>query len=131
MRELAEAFVTGANEDGHAMDWSPSSAYRLDELCDLFRSGRQRKAVVDSVTLAMGAYLGELIVRNGGGRWTYDEEQRAAAVEMRGHLRCYPHNKVGKRLTIGPDHGLWAFYEHAVTGEVPPGAQANVMPDRP
>jgi hypothetical protein len=42
------------------------------------------------MSLVMGAYLGELIVRIGGGRWTYDQQARAAAVETPAGYRVFP-----------------------------------------
>lgn len=40
-------------------------------------------------------------VRNGGGRWRYDEDQQAAAVEV-GDQRGFPHNTVAKWLHGDP-----------------------------
>jgi hypothetical protein len=126
MHGLAVIFVEGSAQEGYEFGWDADSANRLDELCDAFLAGRPDKAVVDSMIMSMGAYLGELIVRNAGGRWTYHQEQQAAAVETGQQQLCFPHNKVAKRLARGEEHGLWAFYEYAATGKVPPGAQTTL-----
>ena len=70
----------------------------------------------------MGAYLGEVVVRNGGGQWTYHPGQPPAIREAHSRQRLYiPYNKVAKRLTVGPEHSLLSFYEAVMTGETPPG----------
>ena len=78
------------------------------------------------MVMAMGAYLGELLVRHGDGRWAYDPEQRAAVVELPNGLRAHPHTKVAKRLDQGAQHNLLAFYQYGLTRETPPGTVATV-----
>lgn len=124
MRKYAEIFVDGARVDGFDIDWDGRSAHHLDGYCEHFLGGHPSADDVRHMTVAMGAYLGELIVRNGGGRWRHDDGH-GAVVELDGARLCFPHNKVAKRLELGDEHGLWAFYELAVTGEVPPGAEAG------
>ena len=126
MRELAEIFVNASVHEGYEVGWGADSAQRLDELCDAFLASRPEQGVIDSMIMSMGAYLGEVIVRNAGGRWTYDQSQETAGVETQQQQMCFPHNKVAKRLTLGEEHGLWAFYEYAATGKVPPGAQTTL-----
>lgn len=128
MHELAEIFVDGSAHEGYEVGWDADSAQRLDELCDAFLASRPEQDVMDSMIMSMGAYLGELIVRNAGGRWTYDQSHAAVGVEtQQRQLVCFPHNKVAKRLTHGEEHGLWAFYEYAATGKVPPGAKTTLL----
>jgi hypothetical protein len=73
--------------------------------------------------MSMGAYLGELIVRKTGGHWAYDAEQKAAVVETSGGLRCYPHNKVAKKVNGGSNRDLYAFYVYAVRRETLSGSE--------
>jgi hypothetical protein len=122
MRDYAEIFVESMAVDGFTFDWDPGAAHKLDGCCEHFLGGRPDQRETELMTVAMGAYLGELIVRNAAGRWKHHEEQ-GAAVEV-GTRTCFPHNKVAKRLELGDEHALWAFYEYAVTGEAPPGAHA-------
>jgi hypothetical protein len=127
MAQFAEIFVETSGQEGHVLGWDAGSAQKLDELCEVFLASRPEKETMRSMIMAMGAYLGELIVRNGGGRWTYDREHNVAVVELPQHGLCFPHSKVAKRLTHGEEHGLWAFYEYASTGKVPPGAQTTLL----
>jgi hypothetical protein len=124
MRKYARIFVESMAVDGFSFDWDRSSAHKLDGACEDFLGGAPGEGEVRAMTVAMGAYLGELIVRNGAGRWVFHGEG-GAAVDLGDGRLCFPHTKVSKRLELGDEHGLWAFYEFAVTGEVPPGAQAG------
>jgi hypothetical protein len=125
MGQFAEIFVETSGHEGHVLGWDAASAMKLDELCEVFLASRPEKETMQSMIVAMGAYLGELIVRNCGGRWTYDREHEVAVVEVEQRL-CRPHSKVAKRLTHGEEHALWLFYEYASTGTIPPGAQTTL-----
>jgi hypothetical protein len=116
MAGLADAFVTGAAEEGDHFDYAVEDAGRLDAWVDLFRQGEPSDDVVHTVVLSLGAYVGELIVRNGGGSWTHVAEADAPGVRLTSGLVCFPLNKVGKRLAVGPEHGIAQFVDVAVSG---------------
>ena len=103
--------------------WDAAAALRLDGLCDAFLASEPDEDAIQSMVLAMGSYLGELVVRNGHGRWTYDPRAGAAGVDVPSSKRCFPHSRVGQRLTMGPAHSLRLFYEIAVTGPILPGSR--------
>jgi hypothetical protein len=121
MRAFAQIFVDGAAAEGQEFGWDPASARRLDGLCEAFLASQPGADAIQSMILAMGSYLGELVVRNGGGRWTYDTRAGAAGVDVPSRKRCFPHSRVGQRLTTGPGHSLRLFYEIAVAGPITPG----------
>jgi hypothetical protein len=123
MHKLADAFISGAAADGWHFGWDGAEVSRLDEYCDDFSSAPPPSEIQHSVILAMGAYLGELMVRCGGGRWTYDTNERAAVVAMPNELRAYPHNKVAKRIEFGPTHSLAPYYHYGLTRELPSGSK--------
>jgi len=118
MLAFARIFVDGTTAEGRTFDWDAGSAQRLDGLCEAFLAGDPVPDSVQSMVLSMGAYLGELIVRHGGGRWAYDAQAGAAGIDLPFGQRCFPHNKVGKRLSRGPTHSLRLFYYIAVTGDL-------------
>jgi hypothetical protein len=123
MLKLAQLYVDGALATGDQLNWDAGSVLRLDKLCDEYlATGLSGEDGIQRMTLVMGAYLGELIVRIGG-RWTYDQQARAAAVENPAGYRVFPQNKVGKRLVYGPRHSLAAFFCFAVVGQLPPDAE--------
>jgi hypothetical protein len=121
MRAFAQIFVDGAAAEGQVFGWDAPCAQRLDGLCEAFLASRPGDDAIQSMVLAMGSYLGELIVRNGDGRWTYDTRAAAAGVDVPSRKRCFPHGRVTQRLTSGPAHSLRLFYEIAVTGPILPG----------
>lgn len=122
MEPLAEAFVRSCAADGYIFHWDAESVGHLDEFCEAFLASDPTRNVLDSMIMGMGAYLGEVVVRDGGGQWTYHSGQPPAIREAHSRQRLYfPHNKVAKRLTVGPEHSLRLFYEAVTTGEMPPG----------
>lgn len=122
MAGLAEAFVTGAAEEGHQFLYATNDGPRLDELVDLFRMSDPSKDVVHSMVLSMGAYVGEVIVRNGNGQWHLGPDTQEPAVQL-GTIDCFPLNKVAKRITIGPEHSIAQFVHVALTQQLPPDAR--------
>jgi hypothetical protein len=118
MLAFARIFVDGAAAEGRTFGWDASSAQRLDGLCETFLAGVPSEEAVQSMVLSMGSYLGELIVRHGTGIWTYDADAGAAGIDLPFGQRCFPHHKVGRRLSRGPAHSLRLFYYIAVTGDL-------------
>ena len=110
MIDLAETFRTGTARLG----WERTEAARLDGLCEGFLATNPPAENKHTMIMGLGAYLGELLVRHGGGRWEYDPNQKAAVVAMPNGLQAYPHNKVAKRLEHGPEHSLLAFYQYGL-----------------
>ena len=126
MRSLAELFVEHTREDGYSFDWDPAFIHHLDNYCAEFVASKPPPEVIHGVIMGAGAYLGEMIVRNGDWKWVYCTEEKAAAVESPDELRGYPHNKVAKRIHNGSEHNLEAFFKYAMTGEAPHGTVARV-----
>ena len=123
MARLADAFVRGAAEEGHHFTYDLECVSRLDPLVDLFLQGRPSPEVVDSMAMSMGAFVGELILRFGGGRWVYVAEAGSPAVQTGSRYTCFPLNKVGKRLIVGPEHSIARFVDAAMAGDIPPEAR--------
>jgi hypothetical protein len=122
MESLAEAFVRSCAADGYIFRWDAGSVGHLDGFCEAFLASDSTRSRLNSMITGMGAYLGEVVVRNGGGQWTYHPGQPPAIREAHSRQRLYiPYNKVAKRLTVGPEHSLLSLYEAVMTGETPPG----------
>jgi hypothetical protein len=111
--------------NGEVLGWDTASALRLFGLCQDLVTGKPDNATLPYLTAVMGAYLGELAVRNGRGRWAYNAEAKAPAVELPSGTRCFPQHKVAKRLNVGSEHSLWAFYEYMMTGKVAPDVKVT------
>ncbi len=134
MMGLADAFVRGSAEEGVFVEYDAESAYRLDSLIDLFlrnHSGKPPTDLVQSMTITMGAFLGEVIVRSHKGTWVLaPEPNNQPGIRLSAStLICFPLAKVNKRLTIGPEHSITQFFDTALTGVIPPGAR-RVDPPR-
>ncbi len=68
---------------------------------------------IATLSLAYGAYLGEVIRREFGGTWskeTVNGEPVLALVFDPGSM-VFPPAKVWKRLTNGEEDNIWSFYE--------------------
>ena len=120
MRYLAQVFVDAVARQGEVLAWDISSALRLDGLCEEFVIGKPDNEEFRYLSAALGAYLGELVVRNGRGHWVWSPEAKAPAVELPSGVRCFPQHKVAKRINVGREHNLWAFYDYMMTGKVAP-----------
>lgn len=119
MRSMAEVFLTGALADGFDFGWDGRDAGRLDDLCDrLAIPGQRRVTTRQALAARMGAYVGELLVRNADGRWVYDEEGRSAAVELPGGRRVFPAERVAQRIAVGHHHSIGEFYRATLGGDL-------------
>jgi len=122
MRRLAEEFVmlSGAPD---VLDFTVESIRALDLLVDSMLEAASAEALDERFGLGMGAYVGEVIVRQSDkARWTYDIDQRTAAVESP-QFAAFPHFKVSKRFMIGPEHSLEQFVRVALEDRMPPEAR--------
>ncbi|MGQ0844199.1 MAG: hypothetical protein ACT4QF_08690 [Sporichthyaceae bacterium] len=125
MRELAEAFIEVNAEQGDRFGWENKEASRLDAVCDRFLGTNPSAGLRHSMVMAMGAYLGELMVRHGQGRWLYGTGDRKAVVRLANGLVLYPHDQVAKRLESGPQHDLGFYFHYAMAGHTVEDALAG------
>jgi hypothetical protein len=130
MAQMAKNFVAGLAEDGIELDYDASWANRLDEICDAYLASGPSPDGVRLMAIAMGAYLGELLVREGAGVWvsastarTKAGQQESVAVLLTSGLAAFPLTKVNKRLTVGSEHSLQQFFEVSKAGQLPPGTR--------
>jgi hypothetical protein len=106
---------------GLALDYSPASLKELDKIVDDLRRD-QRFEAVQTLLFSMGCYVGEVLVRNAGGRWRTTEElgmgrvaSSPIAVEMPDGRGYNPVARVYRRFQKGREDSLTAFYQ-AVAG---------------
>lgn len=119
MQAMAEVFVAGARADGFRFGWDGQDAGQLDDLCDRFViPGQRRGTTRQALAARMGAYVGELLVRNAGGRWVYDEQGRSAAVELPDGRRVFPAERVAQRIAVGHHYSVAEFYRATLAGDL-------------
>ncbi len=132
MRYLAGLFLQGAANVGDTFAFDTGSALRLDGYCEELLAGKPAGEAWVYLTNAMAAYLGELVVRNGRGRWVYSHEAKVPAVQLPSGRLCFPLHKVAKRLAggqAGRENSLWVFYEFMMTGVIPVDAKVTARGD--
>ena len=97
------------------LDFSSESIDALDEILVLV--GESPELDVDFEVRLWGSYLGEVLRRRYAGGWEMTQYPGGAvavpAVEVRGS-RLFPLMKVYRRLTMGEEEDLRAFYAMAV-----------------
>jgi hypothetical protein len=101
---------------GYSADFTPESLWEIDRFFDEeTRNGAARPGGLLSSGLgqrifAVGSYVGEVVRRRLGGDWIGDENDPEAEinVELRlpGDVRCWPIQRVMKRLKNGPEDGI-------------------------
>ena len=135
---LVQAF-TGAGIVG--LDYSPASLTVLDQVIDREWPPGQKPAT-ETIGM-MGAYLGEVLVRNLGARWTDQTPTGEPGLKV-GDGIAFPLSKVVKRVDIGNTHSLSHFYSELAsylvqgptrtsswTPREPPAGQPKTSTDLP
>ena len=112
-------------EFGQKLDFTSESVDGLDEI--LVRVGESPELDLDFEVRLWGSYLGEVLRRRYAGSWEMTQYPGGVAavpaVEARGS-RLFPLMKVYRRLTVGDEEDLRAFYS-MVTERLGKPAQVN------
>jgi hypothetical protein len=107
------------------LDFSSDSIDVLDEILILVSESPERD--LDFEVRLWGSYLGEVLRRRYAGSWEMTQYPGAAvevpAIDLRGS-RLFPLMKVYRRLTVGEEEDLRAFFT-MVTGRLGRPAQVN------
>ena len=129
MRLVAETFVGPATANGAVwLDYSPASVMLLDDLIAAWWPATPEKGTYESMIPAMGAYVGEVLVRQSGGRWIRDPNE-GYAVELSGRV-VYPMKQVAGRFELGRAQSIGKFYTEASSGSAPAGKTPPEKPDK-
>lgn len=118
MRRAAEVFVATSSDAGadYVFDFSAASVKQLDRM--IARDWPPGEKPSDEVVAVMGAYLGEVLVRTLGGRWTQASPADEPGVLLGEGGLAFPMSKVRKRVDLGKTHSVGHFYAelHAFVG---------------
>jgi hypothetical protein len=91
------------------LDYSPASLSSLEEFIARQFDPPGSSFFGESLAVGVGAYVGEVVIRNLGGRW---EPDGAPVVVGIGRIeRTYPVQKAHKRFSNGPADSLAWFYQ--------------------
>jgi hypothetical protein len=127
MGMLAGEFVKHAAEFGYQLDYSQASIAEvermIDELYTDWRPWRRGKIAKKNLPIAslVGAYVGEVMVRELGARWGWMPDFDVAAVQGASGVWTSPPAKAGKRFTNGREDDLVAYYSVLAKELSPPG----------
>jgi hypothetical protein len=113
MRRFASILVRTAREEaGWTFDYSERSIPLLDEYVDTLWPPDEppSEKQMDEMALVIGAYLGEVMIRNVGGGWAFDKE-RLPSVTFDGETFGHPLAKAYKKQAEGPHHNFVQFYD--------------------
>jgi hypothetical protein len=115
MRRFATVFVETSARHGFDLDYSPESLTRVEELIDkLFadlrpwRRGKPAKRFANMAPV-VGAYVGEVFVRQLGGQWARNEEFGEGVLLPSG-MWTFPTAKAAKRFANGHEDGLDFYF---------------------
>ena len=124
-RFAADMVVSAREVSGVELDYSASSLRTVDSIIQDFRADGVTSDMVGETLFGFGCYVGEVFVRNRGGRWrlTAETPMRDFAgmpfvIELPDGEWCNPMDKVVKRLDNGPEDDLPYFYRLFAGGTV-------------
>jgi hypothetical protein len=118
--DLSDEMVTSVmalfDDAGIDMDYSEESIDELDRLAaQLWPEPMEEEEALDAIVANWGAYLGQSLLENLGGQWTFRKDLEHASVHFpRTGMEAYPFHKVRKRLVLGGAESLMDFYEAIV-----------------
>ena len=118
--DLTDEMITSVmalfDDAGIDMDFSEESIDELDRLAaQLWPEPIAEEETLDAVVANWGAYLGQAIIENLGGEWTFRRDLDHASVHFpRTGMEAFPFHKVRKRLVLGAQESMLDFYEAIV-----------------
>jgi hypothetical protein len=117
MNRLAEEFVASMRDLGWELDFSEQSVQTLEAMVEQqfedWRPWRNGKVAKKNLPIAslVGAYLGEVMIRQIGGHWGWMPEFDVAAIQLPSGTWTSPPAKAQKRFVDGKEDNLAFYYE--------------------
>lgn len=112
------AEISGAN-----LDYSVASLQAVDDIVEGLRQDGCTPDQIAETLFGFGCYVGEVFVRNSGGKWRNTDETSMAGlagfpmvIELGQESFCNPIGKVFKRLENSEEDSLPYFYHVFTTG---------------
>ncbi|MBP3520613.1 MAG: hypothetical protein J6J87_04630 [Oscillospiraceae bacterium] len=111
--KAADWFVQAMGASGYVLDGTIGSFRELDRFIDeQKRPGGILDGKVGSKLFAMGAYVGQTLVAQLGGRWETDDQDPEGEINIavcmdRG--KVWPVQRVMKRFSGGPEDSLYGY----------------------
>ena len=112
----AEWIANALKGSGYVADFSPESLWEIDRFFEEHTvSGKPKPhgllaADLGQRLFALGAYIGEVVRRSQGGAWVGNDSDSEAEINIELHLpggiKCWPVQRVIKRLSNGAEDGI-------------------------
>lgn len=126
MAAYAEDAVEYAAKLKKKLDYSEESIATLEQLCDILHKAipktwfarffmLKRKPSDETIlqySKMLGGYLGEVIIRNHGGKWSIEDfmHQGNTIILTIGDTKIFPVGRVYKRLKEGMENNIQHYY---------------------
>ena len=117
--QAAQALVATAAREGAELDYTRESVARLEDLLRgpladrrPWRRGRPARKYA-ALAMLCGAYVGEVLVRELGGRWAFSEQAGQGGIHFGGESWAFPVHKAEKRFANGAEDDLASFTDFA------------------
>ena len=111
--KAAKWFEEAMASSGYVLDGTLESFQELDRFIDeQKRPGGLLDGTVGSKLFSMGAYVGQTLIAQLGGRWETDDRDPQGEVNIAVTLSggtVWPVQRVMKRLSNGPEDSLYAY----------------------
>lgn len=130
--ESADWISRALNNSGYRADFTPQSLWEIDRFFDehsqngAARAGGLLSSGLGQRIYAVGAYVGEVVRRKLGGKWTGGDNDQEAEINIELQLpdgaRCWPVQRAMKRFKNGPEDGIaaWGVGVGLDVGSAPP-----------
>lgn len=111
--KAADWFVQAMGGSGYILDGTVESFRELDRFIDeQKRPGGLLSGKVGSKLFGMGAYVGQTLIAQLGGRWETNDQDPKGEINIAVHLNSgtvWPVQRVMKRFSNGPEDSLYAY----------------------
>lgn len=111
--KAADWFVQAMGGSGYPLDGTLESFRELDRFIDeQKRPGGILDGKVGGKLFGMGAYMGQVLIAQLGGRWETDDQDVEGEINIAVHLdsgTVWPVQRVMKRFSNGPEDSLYAY----------------------
>lgn len=97
---------------GYQADFSVESLKEIDRFIDeQNKEGGMLSRDTGKMLFALGAYVGETIIENYGGRWDFDEceSEMSIKVTVEGNVALFPVMRVMSRYQYGKANSIYAY----------------------
>lgn len=111
LRDNAQMIVQDMRQYGVELKYNRESLAWLDSYIEQNRSRYDQKKITQ-LTATIGAFLGECLVKNYDGQWTYVEADKIWGVDLGAKVGiAFPGTKALKHLANGPADSILSFFD--------------------